>query len=607
LLLAFAGLTGGAAWILRGIETDPELVFLTSEGRAEWIKAPDEPNLYTRPKRFRYTLFLRSLQFDSVPEEIELRFVAFRAARVLLDGDLIYEDEADTERWKRTRRIDLAPRLSPGRHTLQILVANDRGPPMLRLSLPALEVYSDESWDCQARPGHSTTARTAARIEDPPIAHAFPSAREGFRTTLPYLVLVLAIVAAASIWSPRGGASAVKRYLEISPSGLRWVLLSLLTLLFLNNLFKLGLNVGADILPHYKYVHYIVEYRALPGRIVGGLQAFQAPLFHVMAAGLHGVLGAFAEEATTDRLLRLIPLACGLVQVELTYRVLRRLFPGRADSQSIGLLVGGLMPMALYRVQVVGNEPLVAVLGSATVLLALRVVLAPAAVTPVFLAGMGALWGAAILSKVSALVLGPFLIFALVWWLYQARPRWRRALSGLGGFVLAAVAVAGWHFVRTYLLYGKPVIGGWDPDLGYAWWQAPGYRTLGQYHVRQRLGRALRGDVVGPRDELASRPPVGPQVELHGDAREPLVGSGADTPVDPGARTVGGPHREGLRRGQGRSSLGRPGAALVRDRRRALPARDRGTHPPGALLQRDQGDLRSGRRSLSGGARWSGS
>ena len=56
----------------------------------------------------------------------------------------------------------------------------------------------------------------------------------------------------------------------------------------------------------------------------------------------------------------------------------------------------------------------------------------------------------------------------------------------------AFLATCGWFFVGNLLRYGKPVIGGWDPQVGFEWWQFPGYRTLEQY---TSFGEALHRPV----------------------------------------------------------------------------------------------------------------
>jgi tetratricopeptide (TPR) repeat protein len=51
-------------------------------------------------------------------------------------------------------------------------------------------------------------------------------------------------------------------------------------------------------------------------------------------------------------------------------------------------------------------------------------------------------------------------------------------LRKLGLTSLLALLVGGWHYARVWKATGHLVIGGWDPSVGLAWWQEPGFRTM---------------------------------------------------------------------------------------------------------------------------------
>ena len=52
----------------------------------------------------------------------------------------------------------------------------------------------------------------------------------------------------------------------------------------------------------------------------------------------------------------------------------------------------------------------------------------------------------------------------------------------------ATFAVCGWHYLRIWRHFGKPIVGNWEAALGFPWWQDPGFHTSGDY---LRFGRAL--------------------------------------------------------------------------------------------------------------------
>jgi 4-amino-4-deoxy-L-arabinose transferase-like glycosyltransferase len=202
----------------------------------------------------------------------------------------------------------------------------------------------------------------------------------------------------------------------------------------------------------------------------------------------------FVDEETALRLLRIVPLACGAAQVELSYRAVRLAFPSQPDLQRLGTLLGGLLPMSVYMSQYVGNEPLAGVLTAAAIVVLLRWTLADA--TP----GAGSQWlagillGLAMLTKPTAvLVVAPALLVLAHAHARAGRPppHFLRA----GARVLIALAlVAGWYYVRNWITLGAPFVGGWDRSRGFGWWQEPGYRVPA--HLLS-FGEALRFPVFG--------------------------------------------------------------------------------------------------------------
>jgi hypothetical protein len=203
-----------------------------------------------------------------------------------------------------------------------------------------------------------------------------------------------------------------------------------------------------------------------------------APLYLLFRLLLSPVEAALA--------LRVVPLLCGALQVELCHRMVRRLHPGREDLQALGTVLGGLLPINVYLSQSLANEPLMALFGSALILLALDLLHDPAARfrARTFLL-IGTLLGAAVLTKVSAVLLLPVLaaLVVLAAHFRSATPReaLRRAARALGLVLAPALVVCGWYYARNWWVLGAPVVGGWDPSRGYVWWQEPGYRTLGQF------------------------------------------------------------------------------------------------------------------------------
>ena len=57
------------------------------------------------------------------------------------------------------------------------------------------------------------------------------------------------------------------------------------------------------------------------------------------------------------------------------------------------------------------------------------------------------------------------------------------------GMTIAAIFLTcGWHYLRIWRHFGSPIVGNWDPALGFPWWQDPGFHIAGDYF---RFGHSL--------------------------------------------------------------------------------------------------------------------
>jgi hypothetical protein len=426
-------------------------------------------------------------------QESILFLTAFRSASLELDGETLFEEPRRLEAWKAERRIRIPGPIAAGAHTLLIACQNDRGPPLVRLRWPDAKLRSGPDWLAVDADGDTVPVQAVEAIDAPALSRRFPTVREAFQKLLPW-TLAAGVLGAALSWGleARRKPDAPARA-WLAPSRLRWGLILAALLLGLNNLWNLELGVGRDYPDHLEYVKYVADQHRLP-EIAQASQNFQAPLFYVLAAALYELTRALGlEEPTGLRVLRAISLFSGLAMIEVCYRMLRRVFPSEPAVQRTGLLLAASMPMLLFESPTVGNEPLAGLLGAATALAALGLFQARGQEPAVRrFAAVGALWGLAALAKVSALVLVAPLALGFAGWAWSARVPVRSALSCAFAAGAAFFATCGWFFVRNLLRYGKAVIGGWDPQVGFEWWQFPGYRTLDQY---ASFGEALHRPV----------------------------------------------------------------------------------------------------------------
>jgi hypothetical protein len=397
---------------------------------------------------------------------------ALRLAEVVLDGRSVFTSPRDLRVWKSPHRVPLHLDASERPRELRITVVNESGPPALLAAAPAIGIATGPGWEALKE---RYTAWAPARVAEPRLAdlsRQFPRADEALRALAPALAGVLLLVV-AGVAGSRLRARAV-----LSPSAFRWLLLAAYGALAANNIWKLPLGVGFDAPAHVDYVTYLAEHRRLP-LASEGWQMFQPPLYYVLSTlFLWMPARFFLGEDAALHLLRLLPLACGAAQVELAYRAVRVTFPARADLQRLGTLLAGFLPMNLYMSQYVGNEPLAGVFTAAAVVVLLRFLVQPDAVLAARSQWLlGGLLGLALLTKPTAVlvVVPALLVLADAHARAGAAPA--RFLRAGARTLIALVAVAGWYYVRNWVLLGAPFVGGWDRSRGIGWWQEPGYRV----------------------------------------------------------------------------------------------------------------------------------
>jgi len=87
-----------------------------------------------------------------------------------------------------------------------------------------------------------------------------------------------------------------------------------------------------------------------------------------------------------------------------------------------------------------------------------------------------------LLAKVTALLVTAVVFTALAGRLVLRKEHEPKVwLRTLGAAVLGCTLICGWHYLRVWLHFGKPIVGNWDPIVQFTWWAAPGYHTLSYY------------------------------------------------------------------------------------------------------------------------------
>ncbi len=483
-LLSFAVV----AWKIHGARTNPSVAMLFPEGGAEWIRTPNHDALRLHWDEENTAAFRTRFTVSEAPAQAVLTIRPFRSVAVYVDGKRIGQINEKLEEWKRPYTFDLAKLadLSPGEHELFLSVLNRMGPPVVLAYCDALRIRTDASWECKDgdRDGWRGAVLASARIPNPigeQIIRSDKALLKQWKVFLPVFLIVFCWTIAYS--RVQDESKWFKRIVP-SASGFRWLLLLGWTVLAANNIAKLPFAFGFDVPQHLEYIEYMLRKGSIP-YATNGWQMFQSPFYYIVSMPLYAAFCDVLSVVKAPYALRIIPLLCGALQIELCYRALRRVYPTRQDLQSIGTLLGGFVPMNVYQSQYMGNEPLAAVLSSVVVVMAITLLINPELWSNKRFAVIGVLTGLALLTKVSALLIyGPLVLLMLYAGLIRSKPlatRFRDIGIAFAVMFSVAFAVCGWYYIRNWMHLGAPFVGGWDPGRGYAWWQEPGYRTTSQF------------------------------------------------------------------------------------------------------------------------------
>lgn len=257
---------------------------------------------------------------------------------------------------------------------------------------------------------------------------------------------------------------------------------------------------GPDEEAHIDYVRVLATERHLPTLSFrqGGAwsEGHQPPLYYAIGAALAPVLGVGWN-------LRWLSLVMGIGSVAAWFGIARRLLPDAPWEAACMAAAAGLLPMLSFLSASVNNGALVQLLIGIVLLIGAD----PSRWVGWKGVGAAALVGAAILTKLSALFLIPWLACAWIRMAMEGRLSRTDVLGLTGRLVLVAGVVAGWWFWRTWILYGDPF--GWQqqmaasPSLVRGDRVSPGYL----YAVTLELWRSLWA-AFGPSARQTAAPSV---------------------------------------------------------------------------------------------------
>lgn len=484
--ILFVLLSGGVAiaallWLCRH---DPAINFLPGDARAHWIVFPAAFDSRSHQIANLDTTFRRRFVLERAPGSARLRVRAARRLELRVNNTLV--EVVAPRNWKEMVDVDLGRFIRGGENVIEARVFNHDAPPLLWLVLNAGEVTirSDNDWEasCAGSAWRAATRADAARTIGAGNAVAGGETTiRSLRRVWPIWATFAAMAVIFLLAIGRRFSTALREravVIAIVVAGVSWAALGF------NNARLLPHLVGFDAKEHLNYIKYIQERRALPPPNEG-LEMFQPPLYYTLSAGVLAAARASADEASGIIILRTMSILCGLAHAVFVLLSLRLLWPGNVSAQLAGFALAAFLPMQFYMAHYVTNETLVAMLTSLAVYLALRLSTRNVARTRDFIA-LGLVMGAALLTKLTAVVVIPFIVAALAWHCWKRGARAMELALNVGALIAIPLLLAGWHYLRISGQMSGELVGG--PGSGFLFWQDEGYRIAGYF---TRFGRAL--------------------------------------------------------------------------------------------------------------------
>jgi len=476
----------------------PEVAFLGQRPPARWIVYPLPPAMHIRTGDFVGLTadYRRRFELAAEPGPVRLRLRAFREFRAWVNGREVGSSAPEAS-WKQEQILEVGPLLAPGTNEILVRVRAAYGPPALWLATEGLpeEISTDPSWTAVLPELPPREARPARDTIPYPPSYSAPRPLPSLRTVAP---LLLGVFAASTLGfgllgrrgAPAGGA---RRWLVEHPAEvvLGAALVASLVLA-VNNASRGRIEVGFDASSHVAYVEHLLEHGELPptNRVVETLpdgtsvmrwEGHQPPLFY----GLSALVLAGAREAlppdAARRWLRAVPQASAMGTVAVTYAAARVLVPAASPAAAVAVAFAALAPMNVYMGHYVSNEPLSALLIGASLALGAWLLVRPRPGPGGFLA-LGVTSGLALMTKATFAATLPLLLALLGYRLLCRDGRGLGTASARLGLVLApASLLGGWFYLRSWVLFGTPLVLPWEGQMGIEWWQDPGYHTAAYF------------------------------------------------------------------------------------------------------------------------------
>ncbi len=447
--------------------------FVNTSSQSPWIQYPLAMDSIGRSGAMvdLKANFEKEFTLNEVPSAVKFHIKPFRTAVVYLNGRKIYRQNNTP---KQSVCIDVTDILKDGHNVISAEVIAHKGNPMLQLYSEGLseEIPTDRTWHVSLHHGPKTDARIADDTQSHPLSKIPPGPIESMHKHLLLWIGVFGLAAGIMIIASK------KQFLTV-PKVSRTILIVVLiiwAIVFWHNARHIPLATGFDGQAHLDYIDYLMTQGQLP-TAEQLWQGYQPPLYYVLSTALLSIGKSLDSQTAINMSLRFIGFLSGLGQIIVGFYAAKLFWPQDRSKQTLALVLTSLIPVNLYLSGYVSNEPLNAMLMAGVIILFLYHIHRQQLRLKNGL-WIGLIWGLALLTKFTALLLlPPILLVLIIQWVISRIPQ-KQVTQYTIGFLGVAALLAGWFYIRNVVSFGTVLAGNWSDLPGMQWWQDPGFRSI---------------------------------------------------------------------------------------------------------------------------------
>jgi hypothetical protein len=482
-IFLFLAVAASFSYLFIKARYDPKVPFLKTDANANWILYPFSAELNARRANYTnlITEFTRNFELTDKPPKAYLYIKGFKECRLWINDNRLSGGSTGRTNWKKTQAMEISQFLKEGTNTLSVEVANEYGPPALWLYSRGLQndIKTDTMWTASVLGSPPVEASLANDCFLHPISSQGMRPFDALSKKFPVLISFF-LISSAVFWLSNYRQKGTKanfcqtlHSLMCSAKCILAICIVLWIIVFLNNAPKIPIDsIGFDHEGHLDYVQYLLDHKSLP-LANEGWETHQPPLFYLASAAIMSLARLFLDQCRALYSLKLIPFLCGIGQICLACFAARIVFPNSKTRQNLSIVIAALIPMNIYIASYFSNESLSALLMSLAILVTV-IILKDNRSSPKLYCILGLVIGLAFLTKITILTILPVIFLVLLHkLLYEEKCPITKLGGNLGWMFLVIVVVAGWHYVRNWMHFGKAYVTPWVSP----WWQDPGFHT----------------------------------------------------------------------------------------------------------------------------------